>query len=539
MLKPIEDSKLLIEIMNDLRCSLEDLPFFKKDRVNALYNAFGYIRNFLELYSYKVHTFKSNNDFIEEADRTILNLKKSLTIILRVFSRVKIGTGSTTIDDTLDALSKCMSYSVVFKALRFHIKHKEYRGVLFDEDIKILELRYPNEQIKYHEALNSLTIKLNKLSQTKQFIDANNELNYLKDSAKRVVLKMTKQQEMINPICISEYPVGVVKILKQQVSLYEILEGSQYTLYDDLNLTSQYTFKQFKDVLHGLYIIASIIMIVSNGEGWLIREVDTHVLIDELSIFLQLDKGIVAIIVNDLTYNFTNEKLVEIQPLIYINKNKVIFVPLYVLDRTANFLYIEIAKILYATKYNAEQEKMTKSFEQYVEETIKEKVKNISVSTLKFDGIGQIDRIISDTLNSIMILVEIKHLTTYRNDHIEKGIRQLICNEKLVDENWDYVSKSIKVWNGKSKPAKIVKLLVTNWFRGTVDNIPGDITILNIDELKGIEKFDNLANMAEYFCSFKRKISETDIEFADREVSLFGYTIKYKVADFASLEKWI
>lgn len=538
MLKPIEDSRLLIEIMNDLRCSLEELPFFKKDRVNALYNAFEYIRKFLELYSYKVPTFKSNSDFLEEADRTIRNLKKSLSIMLRVFSRVKIGKGTASIDDTSEAINKCMNFSVAFKALRFLIKHKEYRGVLYEEETRTLELGYPNEQIKYLETLNSLTIKLDDLSRTQQFIEANNEFNNIKKSMKRVLLRMIARQEILNPICISEFPDDVVRALKQQVLLYEVLEGSQYNLRDDLILTGQYSFKQFRDVLHGLYIIASIIIMVSNGEGWLIREVDSLILIDELSQFLQLDKDIVAIIVNDLTYKFTNEELVDIQPLIHINENNVIFVPLYVLDRTANTLYIDIAKALYSKEYNAEQEKMTKSFEQFVEETIIEKVSNVSVNSLKFDDLGQIDRIVSDSLNSIMVLVEIKHLTTYRNDHIEKGIRQLINNEKLVIENWEYVSKSIKVWNGKEKPEKIVKLLVTNWFRGTVDNIPGDITILNIDELRGIETSDNLITMTEYLGSSKRKISETDIEFVDREISLFGYTIKYKVADFVSLEKW-
>ena len=164
-----------------------------------------------------------------------------------------------------------------------------------------------------------------------------------------------------------------------------------------------------------------------------------------------------------MTFEFDEPKYADfkllLQPRSIRNEDKLLFIPYYITNSDPNLFYIELSKSLHKTNFDKAQRTMTNEFVARIEDSISSKLtKKVLIQRLKSP---EIDLIVSSPGEGAMILID-----------------------------------------GRPFPSKIATMIVTNWFIGTLDNVPPDINILNLDELKTIPACTNILEFIDAVCAY-------------------------------------
>ena len=475
-----------------------------------------------------------NASTIAGADKLYLDLKEAIRELLRAYTALPSGAKEPSFNQIIDYFEVGTLYSKIFNFMRSIIKHNEIQGVSYNHNTKTVRVGFPNEHIKYLQALNSLTIKINELRLTNKIIQRSDRDVELENETKFAIQELYNLQK-INLTKLTDFPDRILFNLESIVNRHLSVEGSHYKLSNDLNLTGQYTYQKFKNVYKALCMQAIILQYI-NSNGWAVWIFNSNNLSEEISNLLTMNKNIVSQILCDLTFKFNLEDCAYFQPLIQSQDKMILFVPLYVQDWIPSALYIDLSKSLHQDMFGRQQEVLTSNFEKRVEQVFRRILPKSCIQPVKIQGVGQIDRVISCPNKSSMILVQIKHMTTYRNDHIEKGIEQLERDVKMICGYWKPISDLLTGWKGETHPKSIATLLVTNWFLGTSGVAAADVKIMNIEELEELPAFEDIIEFINQINSIRREIEPEDIVTFEQKYHLFGYNFELEICDFANLD---
>lgn len=523
-----ENDVLLKNIIRSIKESFCRMDAFNSNRIEVLTKTMEYISSLDKIFMNSVLVYDVN-----ACDRFITRIKISIKGILRGLTLSTEGSGAPKQDSVEELVAIALVYNEIFNLLRHLITHGNLEGVVYNYDSKTLKIEIPNEQNKYLEALNYLSLKMDENNKTNEFLKESMSLYGLHSSTKKSIKTFYEDKDVI---AISQLPNEIIYGLQMIIKPYQIYEKCYFMIEDDMNLNGRYTYGNFKSVAYAFFMY-SIVLRTVKGNNWFVYKTDLVDLINDINNLLEIEKEVIKTIIDDMIFKFDNEDYVEFQPLIIGEKGEALLIPLYVEDRLCNKWYIDISKSLYVDFFNGAQKALTSSFETAVEDVLKDKLKTSNVQAFKINNITQIDRVVSFPEDSIIILVQIKHHTTYSNQHIRKGISQLEESAKAVKNHWEQFSKKLKGWHGKSEPKIIIKLLVTNWFRGTLDSIPGDIWILNIDELKNLG-CDDVDDFLRMMMSYNKRIRQDDIIYIFEERTLFDYTFIDETVELKTLDTY-
>ena len=75
---------------------------------------------------------------------------------------------------------------------------------------------------------------------------------------------------------------------------------------------------------------------------------------------------------------------------------------------------------------------------------------------------------------------------------------------------------------------RISKLLVTNWFRGVIDQAPSRVLIVNSAELAAIPSQVDLGGLLTHLDGFERELSPETILYDECHIDLCGYRFEYE-----------
>ncbi len=510
----VENVDILKDIIKSIKQLFCQMDAFNYDKIEVLIKAIEHISYLERLFMNSMFVYDVN-----ACERFRMRIKILVEGILRGLTTATEGSGTPKQDSVEELVAIAFVYNEIFYLLRHLITHGDLDGVEYNYDSKTLKIGIPNEQSKYLEALNYLSLKMDEKNKTNEFLKESVCLCDLHSNTNKRIQAFYEDKEVI---AISQLPNEIICGLQMIIKPYQIYEKCYFIIEDKMNLNGFYTYGNFKSVAYTLFMY-SIVLRSLKGNNWFVHRTELVDLINDIYNLLEIEKEVIETIIDDMIFKFDNEDHIDFQPLIIGEIGEALLIPLYIEDRLCNKWYIDISKSLYVDCFNEAQNALTSLFESAVEDVLKEKLKTSNVQAFKIKNITQIDRVASFPEDSTIILVQIKHQTTFSNQHIRKGISQLEGSARAVKNHWEHFSRKLKGWHGKSEPKNIIKLLVTNWFRGTLDNIPGDIWILNIDELKKLE-CDDVDDFLRMMMSYNKRIRQDDIIFTFEERTLFDYT---------------
>jgi hypothetical protein len=291
-------------------------------------------------------------------------------------------------------------------------------------------------------------------------------------------------------------------------------------------LNSKYTQETFRKVRKALR--AAIIELARSDADELckLQETDREQLVRDLAQRSGVAQHDVDVVVSDLIFNFQrqddNGLLLEIDP------GRLLIFPLAITLRSHDAQdYISVSKSRYQSEYGAYQRALTKALEDRVGAALRMHAPQAEVRALPLPGnLGEIDRITSDPDEDALVLVQVKYLLDYDNTPVAHGIKQLDRDERVIRAEWPEISKMLRGWKGRPFPAHVRKMLVTNWFLGTIE-IPKDVRVVSVQALQEMPLAGGVRPLAERIFSLPEQLVAPKQE---NVIKLFGYTFIYYTA---------